>query len=94
MMDFEDFEEIMLLLEKSCDQCLLTQKHCVNCRIEKLRKVIGQFDAASNEIMLIRIDELRILLNLASEGSSAREYEVLSKWRRAVGESSDKEITA
>lgn len=84
----------MTLLEKSCDQCLLTSKHCAKCRIDKLRKVLGQFESGNSEIMLISTDELKVLLSLAGETGSGREIEVVAKWRRIVDEVTGKEITA
>ncbi|MCL6560257.1 MAG: hypothetical protein K6U74_15980, partial [Firmicutes bacterium] len=72
MMDHDDFEEIRTLLERSCDNCLLTRKHCKTCRIEKLFGVINQFKMSkANEILLVPADELKTLLNLASESQKA-----------------------
>jgi len=97
MMDHEDFEEIKTLLEKSCDNCLLTRRHCVTCRIEKLRGVVGQFSKSGPyEILLINVNELKVLLNLAGESnkSGGSENEVINKWRLILGEIAGKEIMA
>jgi len=97
MMDREDFEEIKRLLEKSCDNCLLTRRHCVSCRIEKLRGVVGQFSKSGPyEIILINVNELKVLLNLAGESNKAggSENEVIDKWRRILGEIAGIEIMA
>lgn len=87
MMDYDDFQEISRLLEKSCDQCLLTRRHCADCRIEKLRTVVGRFSVSgSREIVLIEVDELKVLLDLAGETAkgAAEENDVFVKWRRVV----------
>lgn len=97
MMDHDDFEEIKRLLEKSCDNCLLTRRHCINCRIEKLRGIVGQFSkSGAYEIVLINVEELRVLLNLAGESikDGDSQHEVVEKWRRIVGEIAGKEIIA
>jgi hypothetical protein len=96
MMDRNDFEEINRLLEKSCDQCLLTRRHCLGCRIDKLRGVVSQFSQAGPfEIMLINVDELKVLLKLAEKSQMVddSEKEVLEKWRRIAGEMAGNEIS-
>lgn len=95
MMDHDDFEEIKRLLEKSCDNCLLTRRHCVNCRIDKLRGIVGQFSKpGAYEIILINVEELKVLLSLAGESSIAGDsrLEVVEKWRHIVGEITAKEV--
>lgn len=97
MMDHNDFEEIKSLLEKSCDNCLLTRRHCIGCRIEKLRRIIGQFSkSGAYEILLINVDELNVLVKLAAESNRAGsgELEVVEKWRRIVEEIAGKELLA
>lgn len=87
MMDYDDFQEINRLLEKSCDQCLLTRRHCADCRIEKLRMVVGKLSVSRpREIVLIEVDELKVLLDLAGEKArgAAEENGVFAKWRRIV----------
>lgn len=84
MMDHEDFEEIVLLLEKSCDQCLLTFRHCANCRIDRLRKLLGQLDSQSNNLLLISVEELRVLLYLARDSGNSGEAAVVNKWRQII----------
>lgn len=97
MMDHDDFEEINRMLEKSCDNCLLTRRHCTNCRIEKLRSVVGQFSKSGPyEIILINVEELHVLLKLAGKSNmtTSSEHEVLQKWQRVLGESGSKEMMA
>lgn len=84
MMDHEDFGEIMLLLEKSCDQCLLTFRHCANCRIDKLRKLLGQLDSQSNNLLLVSVEEMRVLLSLARDSGNSGETEIVNKWRQII----------
>jgi len=96
MMDHDDFQEINRLLEKSCDQCLLTRRHCADCRIEKLRMVVGKLSVSRPlEIILIELDELKVLLDLAGETGkgAAEENEVFAKWRRIVERTDGRELT-
>jgi len=89
MMDIDDFKKIEALLDKSCDQCLLTRKHCSNCRIDKLRGIFNQFKQPGiHKVFLININDLSILLDLAEESTNAgaRKHDVVVKWRRAIGE--------
>ena len=87
MMDHDDFVEIKLLLEKSCDNCMLTKKHCASCRIDKLRGIVGQFSQrGAYEIVLINVEELKVLLNLAGDAGVSPDHEVVAKWRGIVSE--------
>ncbi|MCL6634824.1 MAG: hypothetical protein K6T29_03515 [Peptococcaceae bacterium] len=95
MMDYDDFEEINRLLEKSCDHCLLTRRHCPGCRIEKLRKIVAQFSRPDQgEIILIELSELKVLLKLAGESGhgGAGEQEIIAKWSRIAAEASGQAV--
>ncbi len=91
MMDHNDFHEIDRLLERCCDNCLLTSMHCASCRIEKLRGITGQL-SKSAAYELINIEDLKILLRLAADSNKAgeREREVIEKWRQVIQESPEK----
>jgi len=82
MMDSTDFEEINRLLENCCDSCLLTRKHCANCRIEKIMDILRRL-SKSSAYELISLEDLKILLNLASISNEAAESElaVVEKWK-------------
>ena len=89
MMDYDDFEEISRLLERSCDNCLLTRKHCKSCRVEKLFGIINQFSRSkTTEVFLVPADELAVLVSLASKVAKPgqQESEILTKWRAAMEE--------
>lgn len=89
MMDYDDFEEISRLLERSCDNCLLTRKHCKSCRVEKLFGIINQFSRSkATEVFLVPAGELTVLLELAAKVSKPgqQESEVITKWRAAMDE--------
>ncbi|MCL6639011.1 MAG: hypothetical protein K6T80_04920 [Firmicutes bacterium] len=97
MMDFDDFDEIRRLLEKSCDNCLLTRLHCKTCRIEKLFGVINQFSRSkATEVFLVPAEEMETLTGLAAGAAKPgqKEYEVVVKWRAALGELLSKTGTA
>lgn len=87
MMDHDDFHEIDRLLERCCDNCLLTRMHCASCRIEKLRGITGHL-SKSAAYELINVEDLKILLKLAGDSNKAdeREREVIEKWRQVVQE--------
>lgn len=87
MMDQDDFEEINRLLERCCDNCLLTRFHCATCRIEKLRGIIGKI-SQSGAFELVGIEELKVLLKLAGNSGEAdsSEREIVEKWQRTVRE--------
>jgi hypothetical protein len=82
MMDYTDFEEINRLLEKCCDSCLLTRKHCSSCRIEKIMDILSRL-SKSSAYELISLEDLKILLKLAGISKEAVESEmsVVEKWK-------------
>jgi len=87
MMDNDDLKKLEALLDKSCDQCLLTRKHCPTCRIDKLRGIFDQFKQPGvHEVFLININDLSIMLSLAEKSTNigARENAILEKWRRTM----------
>lgn len=86
MMDYDDFKEIERLLDKSCDNCLLTRKHCISCRIDKIRGFLGEFsERGSYEIALIKVDDLRTLINQAKKTpADAIAHEVVEKWHHTI----------
>lgn len=87
MMDHDDFEEIKRLLEKCCDNCLLTRMHCTGCRIDKLRSIVGEFSKTKPfEVILMNVEDLKVLLNLSQTSKQAgeKELEVLENWGRVV----------
>ncbi|MCL6558520.1 MAG: hypothetical protein K6U74_06900 [Firmicutes bacterium] len=95
MMDHDDFDEISRLLEKCCDHCLLTRMHCIGCRIDKLRGIVGQFSKSKPfEVILMNVEDLKVLLDLArtSNHTAGQEYKVVEKWQRVLGEIAGKEI--
>ncbi len=85
MMDQDDFEEIRHLLERCCDNCLLTRRHCLTCRIDKLRGIISQL-TKSAEYELINKEELKVLVSLAGSSAAARGSEppAVVKWKHIV----------
>lgn len=97
MMDYDDFEEISRLLVRSCDNCLLTRKHCKSCRVEKLFGVINQFSRSkASEVFLVPAEELAILLNLSAKVSKPgqQESEIITKWRAAMDEFANRTVSA
>lgn len=84
MMDRDDFYEIDRLLERCCDNCLLTRMHCTSCRIEKLRGITGYL-SKSAAYELINLEDLKILLKLVNPNEAdERDREVIAKWWRVV----------
>ncbi|MCL5290363.1 MAG: hypothetical protein ACYC0Q_05840 [Eubacteriales bacterium] len=97
MMDYDDFEEISRLLVRSCDNCLLTRKHCKSCRVEKLFGVINQFSRSkASEVFLVPAEELAILLSLSAKVSKPgqQESEIITKWRAAMDEFANRTVSA
>lgn len=87
MMDYDDFEEINLLLEKCCDSCLLTRAHCASCRIEKIMEILVRL-SKSSAYELISLEDLKILLKHTAITRQAGENElnVIEKWRQIAAE--------
>ncbi|NLI11767.1 hypothetical protein [Pelotomaculum propionicicum] len=85
MMDHNDFYEIDRLLERCCDNCLLTRMHCPSCRIEKLRGITGHL-SKSAAYELINLEDLKTLVKLAGDSHRAdgKEREVVEKWRQVA----------
>lgn len=76
-----DFYEIRTHLERACDQCLLTKRHCQTCNVERLLGVIESIDRNDfNPTYLISFGDLAVLTNPDSP-----EYRSMAeKWKGII----------
>lgn len=78
-----DFDEIKVHLERACNQCLLTKKHCEKCNVERLLGIIESIDQNRYKpSYFISIEELAVLTNPGSP-----EYRpVVEKWKNLISQ--------
>lgn len=76
-----DLNEIKIHLERACDQCLLTRRHCKACNVERLLGIIESIEQNGYKpVYLISAEELGVL---TSPGSP--EYPGMAeKWKDIV----------
>lgn len=76
-----DFDVIRSHLERACDQCLLTKKHCQGCNVDRL---IGIMEGVESNRMkpnhIISEEELAVLTN----PGSPQYMPVAEKWRGII----------
>ena len=77
-----DFQEIRILLQRACDQCLLTKKHCEKCSVERLLGVVNSMEKGINKpSYLVSTEELAALTDPGS-----LEYGLTAKkWTNILG---------
>lgn len=81
-----DFDEIRVLLQRACDQCLLTRKHCENCNVDRLHGIIEGIEKGGQlPSYLVPTDELAVL----TDPVSPQHITVSEKWRRIINKKVD-----
>ena len=84
-----DFDQIRTLLQRACDQCLLTRKHCQSCDVDRLHGIIEGIERGSKPSYLVSAEELAALINPTSPERSV----VAEKWNKIItgnGNNADK----
>lgn len=81
-----DFDEIKVLLQRACDQCLLTRKHCNGCNVDRLHGIIEGIEKGSQmPSYLVPTEELAVL----TDPVSPQHVNVSEKWRRIINSNGD-----
>ncbi|HBV97492.1 MAG: hypothetical protein JL50_08035 [Peptococcaceae bacterium BICA1-7] len=81
-----DFDQIGRLLQRACEQCLLTRKHCENCNVSRLHGIIeGLGKGGQMPSYLVPTDELAVL----TDPVSPQHITVSEKWRGIINKKVD-----
>ncbi|MFZ5642620.1 MAG: hypothetical protein ACOY46_03380 [Bacillota bacterium] len=75
-----DFDQIKTLLQRACDQCLLTRKHCQSCDVDRLHGIIEGIERGSKPSYLVSGEELATLLSPTSPNRTV----VAEKWNKII----------